>query len=93
MVVHWAGEKSNVIVALARDSAAATGPKTSSVRAATVHVYTACRWTGFHLKLCLFVMASVHTVTTPTLSAENPRSRPSGKVILVFMSSAVVSSL
>uniref|UniRef100_A0A3Q3AY67 Sortilin-related receptor n=1 Tax=Kryptolebias marmoratus TaxID=37003 RepID=A0A3Q3AY67_KRYMA len=31
MVVHWAGEKSNVIVALARDSAAATGPKTSSV--------------------------------------------------------------
>ncbi|XP_023207184.1 sortilin-related receptor isoform X2 [Xiphophorus maculatus] len=31
MVVHWAGEKSNVIVALARDSTAATGPKTSSV--------------------------------------------------------------
>ncbi|MEQ2182932.1 Sortilin- receptor, partial [Goodea atripinnis] len=31
MVVHWAGEKSNVIVALARDSAAATGPKSSSV--------------------------------------------------------------
>ncbi|XP_069003442.1 sortilin-related receptor isoform X1 [Embiotoca jacksoni] len=31
MVVHWAGEKSNVIVALARDSAGATGPKTSSV--------------------------------------------------------------
>lgn len=32
MVVHWAGEKSNVIVALARDSAGSTGPKTSSVR-------------------------------------------------------------
>ncbi|KAI4815796.1 hypothetical protein KUCAC02_005923, partial [Chaenocephalus aceratus] len=31
MVVHWAGEKSNVIVALARDNAGATGPKTSSV--------------------------------------------------------------
>ncbi|KAG9348558.1 hypothetical protein JZ751_002294 [Albula glossodonta] len=31
MVVHWAGEKSNVIVALARDSAGAMGPKTSSV--------------------------------------------------------------
>ncbi|KAK0145654.1 Sortilin-related receptor [Merluccius polli] len=31
MVVHWAGEKSNVIVALARDSAGATGSKTSSV--------------------------------------------------------------
>uniref|UniRef100_A0A672I0N3 Sortilin-related receptor n=1 Tax=Salarias fasciatus TaxID=181472 RepID=A0A672I0N3_SALFA len=31
MVVHWAGEKSNVIVALARDSAGATGTKTSSV--------------------------------------------------------------
>ncbi|RVE64659.1 hypothetical protein OJAV_G00128190 [Oryzias javanicus] len=31
MVVHWAGEKSNVIVALARDSAAASGPKTSAV--------------------------------------------------------------
>uniref|UniRef100_A0A3Q3EAT1 Sortilin-related receptor n=1 Tax=Labrus bergylta TaxID=56723 RepID=A0A3Q3EAT1_9LABR len=31
MVVHWAGEKSNVIVALARDSAGATGPKTSSI--------------------------------------------------------------
>ncbi|KAG7237029.1 hypothetical protein INR49_032874 [Caranx melampygus] len=31
MVVHWAGEKSNVIVALARDSAGATGPRTSSV--------------------------------------------------------------
>ncbi|KAM7413680.1 hypothetical protein PAMA_020860 [Pampus argenteus] len=31
MVVHWAGEKTNVIVALARDSAGATGPKTSSV--------------------------------------------------------------
>lgn len=31
MVVHWAGEKSNVIVALARDSVGATGPKTSSV--------------------------------------------------------------
>ncbi|KAJ3591191.1 hypothetical protein NHX12_009138 [Muraenolepis orangiensis] len=31
MVVHWAGDKSNVIVALARDSAGATGSKTSSV--------------------------------------------------------------
>ncbi|XP_059930371.1 sortilin-related receptor [Gadus macrocephalus] len=31
MVVHWAGEKSNVIVALARDSAGAMGSKTSSV--------------------------------------------------------------
>uniref|UniRef100_A0A3Q1ID25 Sortilin-related receptor n=1 Tax=Anabas testudineus TaxID=64144 RepID=A0A3Q1ID25_ANATE len=31
MVVHWAGVKSNVIVALARDSAGATGPKSSSV--------------------------------------------------------------
>lgn len=31
MVVHWAGEKSNVIVALARDSALATVPRTSSV--------------------------------------------------------------
>ncbi|XP_039862395.1 sortilin-related receptor isoform X1 [Simochromis diagramma] len=31
MVVHWAGEKSNVIVALARDSAGTTGSKTSSV--------------------------------------------------------------
>lgn len=31
MVVHWAGEKSNVIVALARDSAGSSGPKTSSV--------------------------------------------------------------
>lgn len=31
MVVHWAGEKSNVIVALARDSVGATDPKTSSV--------------------------------------------------------------
>ncbi|XP_029628708.1 sortilin-related receptor isoform X2 [Salmo trutta] len=31
MVVHWAGEKSNVIVALARDSVGAAGPKTSSV--------------------------------------------------------------
>uniref|UniRef100_A0A671K1R9 Sortilin-related receptor n=1 Tax=Sinocyclocheilus anshuiensis TaxID=1608454 RepID=A0A671K1R9_9TELE len=31
MVVHWAGEKSNVIVALARDSVGATDPKSSSV--------------------------------------------------------------
>lgn len=31
MVVHWAGEKSDVIVALARDSVGATDPKTSSV--------------------------------------------------------------
>ncbi|KAI1903297.1 hypothetical protein AGOR_G00025750 [Albula goreensis] len=31
MVVHWAGEKSNVIVALARDRSGATGPKSSSV--------------------------------------------------------------
>nr|XP_040048113.1 sortilin-related receptor [Gasterosteus aculeatus aculeatus] len=31
MVVHWAGKKSDVIVALARDSAGAIGPKTSSV--------------------------------------------------------------
>uniref|UniRef100_H3DA53 Sortilin-related receptor n=1 Tax=Tetraodon nigroviridis TaxID=99883 RepID=H3DA53_TETNG len=31
MVVHWAGEKSNVIVALARDSTGSTGPKSSSV--------------------------------------------------------------
>ncbi|XP_061637060.1 sortilin-related receptor isoform X1 [Phyllopteryx taeniolatus] len=31
MVVHWAGEKSNVIVALARDSVGAVGPRTSSV--------------------------------------------------------------
>lgn len=31
MVVHWAGEKSNVIVALARDSAGTTESKTSSV--------------------------------------------------------------
>lgn len=33
MVVHWAGEKSKVIVALARDSTGSTGPKTSSVNA------------------------------------------------------------
>lgn len=32
MVVHWAGEKSNVIVALARDSVGAIDPKPSSVR-------------------------------------------------------------
>ncbi|XP_043847881.1 sortilin-related receptor [Dromiciops gliroides] len=31
MVVHWAGEKSNVIVALARDSLALLGPKSSDV--------------------------------------------------------------
>lgn len=31
MVVHWAGEKSNVIVALARDSLALTRPKSSDV--------------------------------------------------------------
>ncbi|XP_069470420.1 sortilin-related receptor isoform X2 [Ambystoma mexicanum] len=31
MVVHWAGEKSNVIVALARDSLALVGPKSSNV--------------------------------------------------------------
>ncbi|XP_042329909.1 sortilin-related receptor-like [Sceloporus undulatus] len=31
MVVHWAGEKSNVIVALARDSLALMGPKLSDV--------------------------------------------------------------
>lgn len=31
MVVHWAGEKSNVIVALARDSVGAVGPRNSSV--------------------------------------------------------------
>ncbi|XP_076146177.1 sortilin-related receptor [Alosa pseudoharengus] len=31
MVVHWAGEKSNVIVALARDSVGAVDPKPSSV--------------------------------------------------------------
>uniref|UniRef100_A0A4W4GF62 Sortilin-related receptor n=1 Tax=Electrophorus electricus TaxID=8005 RepID=A0A4W4GF62_ELEEL len=31
MVVHWAGEKSNVIVALARDSISAANPKSSSV--------------------------------------------------------------
>uniref|UniRef100_UPI00398ED6D8 sortilin-related receptor isoform X2 n=1 Tax=Pristiophorus japonicus TaxID=55135 RepID=UPI00398ED6D8 len=31
MVVHWAGEKSNVIVALARDSPLLLGPRTSSV--------------------------------------------------------------
>ncbi|XP_066518769.1 sortilin-related receptor isoform X1 [Hoplias malabaricus] len=31
MVVHWAGEKSNVIVALARDSVGATDPKSSSI--------------------------------------------------------------
>ncbi|XP_057695606.1 sortilin-related receptor [Corythoichthys intestinalis] len=31
MVVHWAGEKSNVIVALARDGAGADGPRDSAV--------------------------------------------------------------
>ncbi|KAJ8276085.1 hypothetical protein COCON_G00078370 [Conger conger] len=31
MVVHWAGEKSNVIVALARDRSAAQGPRSSDV--------------------------------------------------------------
>lgn len=31
MVVHWAGEKSNVIVALARDSLALVRPKSSDV--------------------------------------------------------------
>lgn len=31
MVVHWAGEKSNVIVALARDSLSLLGPKNSDV--------------------------------------------------------------
>lgn len=31
MVVHWAGEKSNVIVALARDSLAWARPKSSDV--------------------------------------------------------------
>lgn len=31
MVVHWAGEKSNVIVALARDSLALARPKSSDV--------------------------------------------------------------
>ena len=31
MVVHWAGEKSNVIVALARDSLALAKPKSSDV--------------------------------------------------------------
>jgi len=33
MVVHWAGEKSNVIVALARDSLSLLGPKNSDVSA------------------------------------------------------------
>lgn len=31
MVVHWAGEKSNVIVALARDSLALARPRSSDV--------------------------------------------------------------
>lgn len=35
MVVHWAGEKSNVIVALARDSLSLLGPKNSDVSNAT----------------------------------------------------------
>lgn len=35
MVVHWAGEKSNVIVALARDSLSLLGPKNSNVSSAT----------------------------------------------------------
>lgn len=35
MVVHWAGEKSNVIVALARDSLSLLGPKNSDVSTAT----------------------------------------------------------
>lgn len=35
MVVHWAGEKSNVIVALARDSLSLLGPKNSDVSIAT----------------------------------------------------------
>lgn len=34
MVVHWAGEKSNVIVALARDSLSLLGPKNSDVSTA-----------------------------------------------------------
>lgn len=37
MVVHWAGEKSNVIVALARDSLSLLGPKNSDVSNATWH--------------------------------------------------------
>lgn len=37
MVVHWAGEKSNVIVALARDSLSLLGPKNSDVSTATWH--------------------------------------------------------
>ena len=34
MVVHWAGEKSNVIVALARDSLSLLGPKNGDVSTA-----------------------------------------------------------
>lgn len=37
MVVHWAGEKSNVIVALARDSLSLLGPKNSDVSNAIWH--------------------------------------------------------
>lgn len=37
MVVHWAGEKSNVIVALARDSLSLLGPKNSDVSNAIRH--------------------------------------------------------
>lgn len=35
MVVHWAGEKSNVIVALARDSLALARPRSSDVSIGT----------------------------------------------------------
>lgn len=55
MVVHWAGEKSNVIVALARDSVGATDPKSSSVS-----VWLCRKRTCHHsfMSLCLCVSLS-----------------------------------
>lgn len=51
MVVHWAGEKSNVIVALARDSLAFMSPKLSDVSVVWGVVLCSFLFRGCHIQL------------------------------------------
>lgn len=65
MVVHWAGERSKVIVALARDSIGAPGAKRSSVRIQSIQWLA---WCSYLLFLWLFIPSSMAIPLDPSTS-------------------------
>ncbi|KAL0626968.1 Sortilin-related receptor, partial [Plecturocebus cupreus] len=77
MVVHWAGEKSNVIVALARDSLALARPKSSDGGG----------YSGVILAHCsLRLLGPSHSPTYLSLpSSRNYRCTPACRLIFVFI--------